>query len=495
MATFKALIISGGVTKQIPDADTLNVAAGIISAAATTNLTITAATGVVAVTSAATFASTITVTGQSNTNGGIGRSSSGTLNIGNEPNTVAVNFATGVNTTAVSISRTGQLTTIAGNFQVNGTTAFVGTATFNSAAVVGNGVGGPDTLAFDATTGRLGSIALPDVKWLKEVNHQFYVDDTTTAATPGGNLTIAAGLGTAAGGNLALNAGAGTTNGGVNIGLINTIGVNIGAVGVTTTVTGNLTQLTGAFSLTGNAASQAVTTVGALTLSGIGVNLQGGGTNALVINSTGTALTVQAGAILGTTGTGNINLPNNASARFQVEGVAVSANVTTANLNTLTAGPASDASALHTHSGLAGTVTIPANANQTVAEPAGITAGMAVAALVGTGVRTWVRADASNSAVVSCNFIGVANTTVAQDGQMAVIVSGQAVIPDAFWDGGVPAQASIGNRVYLSATTPGNFTLTAPSTSGQWAQRVGILTRGGTGVASISVDPGEGVAI
>lgn len=495
MATFKALIISGGVTKQIPDADTLNVGAGIISAAPTTNLTITAATGVVAVTSHATFALTATIAGQTNTDGGIGRSTVGTLNIANEPNCVAVNFATGINTTAVSISRTGQLTTIAGNFQVNGTTAFVGTATFNSAAVVGNGIAGPDTLSFNATTGRLGSIALPDVKWLKELNHQFYVDDTTTAATPGGNLTIAAGLGTAAGGNLALNAGAGTTNGGINIGLINTVGINIGASGVITTVTGGLTQLTGAFSLTGNAASQAITTVGALTLSGIGMNLQGGGTTALIINGTGTAITVQAGAILGTTGTGNINLPNNGSARFQIESSPVTATVTAVNLTTLTAGPASDASALHTHSGLAGTVTIPANANQTVAEPAGITAGMAVAALVGTGVRTWVRGDASNNTVVSCNFIGVANTTVAQDGQMAIIVSGQAVIPDAFWDGGVPAQASIGNRIYLSATSPGNFTLTAPSAVGQWAQRVGILTRGGTGVASINVDPGEGVAI
>jgi hypothetical protein len=495
MATFKALIISGGVTKQIPDADTLNVAAGIISAAATTNLTITAATGVVACTSAATFASTITVTGQSNTNGGIGRSFSGTLNIGNEPNTVAVNFATGVNTTAVSISRTGQLTTIAGNFQVNGTTAFVGTATFNSAAVVGDGIGGPDTLSFNSVNGRLGSIALPDVKWLKEVNHNFYVDDTTTAATPGGNLTISAGLGTAAGGNLSLNAGAGTTNGGVNIGLINTIGVNIGASGVITTVTGNLTQLTGAISLTGNAASQVSTTAGSLTLSGIGMNLQGGGTTALAINSTGTAITVQAGAILGATGTGNINLPNNASARFQIEGSPVTATVTAANLAILTAGPASDASALHTHSGLAGTVTIPASASQTVGDPSGITTGMAVAALAGTGVRTWTRGDASSSAVVSCNFIGIAATSAAQDGLITIIICGQAVIPDAFWDGGVPAHASLGNRVYLSPTTPGNLTLTAPSTLGQWAQRAGILIRGGTGVASINVDPGEGVAI
>lgn len=58
--------------------------------------------------------------------------------------------------------------------------------------------------------------------------------------------------------------------------------------------------------------------------------------------------------VLGTVPGGNINLPNNGSAQFQIEGTSVSANVTAANLGTLTAGPASNADALHTHAGLNG---------------------------------------------------------------------------------------------------------------------------------------------
>lgn len=60
-------------------------------------------------------------------------------------------------------------------------------------------------------------------------------------------------------------------------------------------------------------------------------------------------VTVNIGQTLRTTGSGLIDLPNNGSARFKIEGVAVSANVTAANLGTLTAGPLANADALHTH--------------------------------------------------------------------------------------------------------------------------------------------------
>ncbi len=126
-----------------------------------------------------------------------------------------------------------------------------------------------------------------------------------------------------------------------------------GAVGISgaTTLTSSLTQSGGAFSLTGNSASSLSTSAGALTLSGFsGINLQNNGTTVLSLGAA--ALTVQAGVTLGTTGTGNINLPNNASARFQIETVTVSTNVTAANLGTLTAGTASNADTLHTHAGL-----------------------------------------------------------------------------------------------------------------------------------------------
>lgn len=77
-------------------------------------------------------------------------------------------------------------------------------------------------------------------------------------------------------------------------------------------------------------------------------------TGNLTITPSGTNIIIPASKLLTTSGSGNINLPNNGSARFQIETTAVSANVTAANLGTLTAGPASNADALHTHSGSGG---------------------------------------------------------------------------------------------------------------------------------------------
>lgn len=78
------------------------------------------------------------------------------------------------------------------------------------------------------------------------------------------------------------------------------------------------------------------------------VKLQSAGTDVLVIS--GTDATVQNGCTLKTTGTGNIDLP----AQFKIATAAVSANVTAANLNTLTAGSSSNADALHTHAAPSG---------------------------------------------------------------------------------------------------------------------------------------------
>ncbi len=77
-----------------------------------------------------------------------------------------------------------------------------------------------------------------------------------------------------------------------------------------------------------------------------------GDTNALqvVLGRSGSNVKIAAGSLLSTTTTGNINLPNNGSARFNIEGSAVSANVTAANLTALTGG---GSTALHTHAGSA----------------------------------------------------------------------------------------------------------------------------------------------
>lgn len=79
----------------------------------------------------------------------------------------------------------------------------------------------------------------------------------------------AGGTGNANGGNGTIRAGAksGTgTAGTLTIGDLNTSAIGLGASGITTTVTGGLTQLTGAVSLAGNAASSITTSSGALTL-------------------------------------------------------------------------------------------------------------------------------------------------------------------------------------------------------------------------------------
>lgn len=108
-----------------------------------------------------------------------------------------------------------------------------------------------------------------------------------------------------------------------------------GPVTLTANAASSLTTSAGTLTLTGAIASVWSTVSGLLSISGAGgISLQGSSTPALVVNSGGTAVTVQAGATLAATGTGNINLPNNGSARFQIEGVAVGAGVTAAALDT-----------------------------------------------------------------------------------------------------------------------------------------------------------------
>lgn len=126
------------------------------------------------------------------------------------------------------------------------------------------------------------------------------------------------------------------------------LAVTGGPVSLSGNAASSLTTSTEALTITSAAAATWSTSAGALTLNGTsGINLQNAGST-LLAGSSG-ALTIQAAVTLATTGSGNINLPNNASARFNIENAAVTANVTAVNLNLLTGG--GDASALHTHSG------------------------------------------------------------------------------------------------------------------------------------------------
>lgn len=227
-------------------------------------------------------------------------------------------------------------------------------------------------------------------------------------------------------------------------------------------------------------------------LVGIGITSSVGNPLSITSNTgnitlTGT-FTIQASGLLTTTGSGNINLPNNGSARFQIEGNPVSANVTAANLNILTAGPTSNADALHVHT----TSGIPGNANQL--SGGAITTGQIVAIVNSAGNPVWQPANAAGAGNL-INAVGVSATTVGGAGsQIAVTIVGEIAVPDSVWDS-VPAAANVGSRVYLSPLTPGNWTLTAPSTATQWVLKMGILTRGGSGTSRVAIQIGEGLLL
>ena len=245
------------------------------------------------------------------------------------------------------------------------------------------------------------------------------------------NLTIAAGASTAA------NAGALTLNGG----------------SATTSGTGGSVSI--------NAGSGAPS--GDIVLGAANTNSVKLSANAVV----------QAGATLSTAGTGNINLPNNGSARFKIETVAVSANVTAANLGTLTAGPTSNADALHTHAveGMA------AVAGQALA------VGQVIAFYNGGAAYAWL---ASATDAQKHETVGICTTAAAgSTSPTTVQTNGEASIPDGFWDtaGGamVPDATKVGTKVWLSNVNPGNLTTLAPSGSGTWIQKVGVVTKQSTG--------------
>jgi hypothetical protein len=99
----------------------------------------------------------------------------------------------------------------------------------------------------------------------------------------------------------------------------------------------------------------------------------------------------------------------------------------------------------------------------------------------------------STGAAVRKNPIGIARMTVGISGFLSISVSGEVIVPDTEWNGGVTPVATLaGVRVYLSDSTPGNWTTTAPSGSGDMAIRTGILSQGGGTAAKVILQFGEG---
>lgn len=165
-------------------------------------------------------------------------------------------------------------------------------------------------------------------------------------------------------------------------------------------------------------------------------------------------VTIPAGKTLGTTGSGTINLPNNGSSTFKVEGVAVSANVTAANLATLTGG--GNADSLHTHTAvqassldLAGLTLF---ATPVVGEVAYISANNTVAR---------AKADAGSTSGAVGAYAGTAAT---------ILIGGKISL---LFDAGLTLTA--GDKVFLSAATAGRVTNVAPSTSTNIEYELGRL--------------------
>ncbi len=452
-----------GVFKTSTGAVTIGPGAVTVSGAST----FSAAGTALAVTNNATVGGTLIVTGVLSANGGVERSTSGTMSIGTTSNTTALT----IGRSGVTTTNAGDLT-VTGNLTVNGTTTSVNSTVVDIVDRVIHVNHSTGTVAVpSAITGlsvHRGNTGAADrdhasIVWVEGSSRWNFC-----LVTGGDDSTVGADQAVKMG---ALTATAGAT-------------VTGGVITLTANAASTWSTSSGALTITSAAAATWSTAAGALSLDGNGgLNLQTAAATRIAI--TNSAATIQAGVTLATTGTGNINLPQNASARFQIEGVSTGATVTAANLNTLTNG--SNADALHTHAtGTSTSVSITGTAGETL---------LAFGAAVfddASGTAKVFKADA-NGAGELVNVVGFSSTAATVDTSVDVVVSGEISTPDAVWDS-VPAVTDVGKKAFLSETA-GKITLTAPSTSGSTVIKVGIVTRGGTGAVKLAIQIGDGVVL
>lgn len=174
---------------------------------------------------------------------------------------------------------------------------------------------------------------------------------------------------------------------------------------------------------------------------------------------------------------GNINLPNNVTSRFQIEGVSVGSSVTAANLNSLT--NTSNADAVHYH-GVSRTSAVAGEA---------LTAGHAVAYDNSGGTPRLFKSRAVVASGVLANCVGLAVSTVIAAQAVLVQIVGEMSVADAIFDA-VPAVTDVGKRVYVSSNS-GKLTLTKPVGSGEVIMRVGTVSQGGAGAVKILIAIGQ----
>jgi len=162
------------------------------------------------------------------------------------------------------------------------------------------------------------------------------------------------------------------------------------------------------------------------------------------IDLTGTATGVLSGF-------GSVKLPS----QFHINDIQTSTNVTATNLNTLTAGAASDADALHTHNVLKG------NMKEVYTASGAIAAGDVV---YSNGNNTVAKANAG--AIATARAVGIAeaaiNDAVAGDITLAGVVKG------------IGTGWTAGGAVYVALTSGAYIQDVSGYTTGQVVQQVGI---------------------
>lgn len=190
---------------------------------------------------------------------------------------------------------------------------------------------------------------------------------------------------------------------------------------------------------------------GAITVdaNGIGVNITAN--RPIYVNSN--ALDLRYGSTLGIDGSYQLKVVG-VPAQFEIGGSATSANVTAANLGTLTAGSASDAGSLHSHKVVKETIT-------GIVSTSGFAAGLAV------------RFDSSNKIALATNaddagshVIGIIESFVA-DTSAVIVKSGQANL------GTLAGSLAINDPVYLG-TAGGNVAYSSVG-SGAFAVLLGYV--------------------
>lgn len=327
-------------------------------------------------------------------------------------------------------------------------------------------------------------------------NFTFNAGDGGTAGTvaggQGGTFTVNAGAGTG-------NVGGGEVNltGGAAVGTTTAGDLNFTGGANSSTGPGGTVYITGGTSTSGNAGG-VVINGGAGTSDG-SVTIGGSDTNWVIFGAGANTVQLSVGAsppVLEFNGTSTIDLPGTAAAtnNFRIQTVAVGDTVTAPNLDTLTAGSTSDATALHTHDGL-GSVSVVAGEALTV--------NMCVSTAPETTTNA-PRAYACNTTSTPGGFddgplpVGFATETVAAAGTSTTLkTSGEITIPAALWQV-QPSVTDVGKPVFAYTAVvggggQGSVSLTPPASgTGDWRTKVGVITSVvATVSATISIQIGD----